>query len=64
MKNWHRVCGGLYKMGDITVDRVWHPEHNDFMWHVIVDGETVESWAYLKSAKEAAHKINREVNKK
>ena len=59
---WRRVCSGRYRIGDITVEEIWHPEgtgDNRYMWHVIVEGQTVETWAYLKDAKRAACKIDR-----
>ena len=60
-KNWHRVCSGLYRIGSVTVDQVWHSEGicaKSFMWHVIVNERTIEKWAYLSDAKKAAHKLD------
>lgn len=54
---WHRVCAGLYKLGDIEVDRRYHssgPCARNEMWHVVVNGKSVEKHAYLSCAKEAA----------
>jgi len=51
---WHRICAGLYKIGDVTVDRQWYRGYQCDMWHVIVDGRFVEMHAYLRDAKAAA----------
>ena len=58
---WQRVCAGLYKLGDITVEQVYHSEgvcRGQQMWHVIVNGRTVQKWAYLKDAKADAYRID------
>ena len=63
---WHRLDPGSYCLGDIRVDRFWHSEGpcaGNYMWHVIVDGRTVVTWAYLKNAKDTAYKIDREADK-
>lgn len=59
---WHRVCPGLYKMGDITVEQVWDNESKQNMWRVVVGGKAIISWACLKDAKLTAHVIDRKVN--
>ena len=63
---WHRECAGLYRLGDITVEQIWHPDGicaGNNMWHVIINGKTIVKWAYLSDAKKTAHKIDREANK-
>jgi hypothetical protein len=64
---WRRVCAGLYKLGDIEVDRRWHnsgPCFGTEMWHVIINGQTIEKHAYLADAKKAAHRLDREFKNK
>ena len=60
---WRRICSGHYEIGNIAVHERWHPRGTydsrgnyakSFMWHIIVDGKSVEGWAYLKDAKEVA----------
>lgn len=61
---WNRVCAGLYRLGDITVDQIWHsdgPCAGNYMWHVIVDGKTLVKHAYLKEAKKEAIRIDQSV---
>jgi len=63
---WQRVCPGSYRLGDIFIEQIWHSEGvcvGNYMWHVIVDGKTVVTWAYLKDAKKAAHEIDAKINK-
>lgn len=58
---WQKLVPGLYRIGDISVEQIWHFDgacEGQFMWHVIIDGKTVEKWAYLKDAKKQAHVIN------
>lgn len=57
---WHRICPGLYRIGNIYVEKIWHSKgacKGSHMWHVIVDGRTLVKWAYLRDAKRAAHKL-------
>ncbi len=59
---WHRRHPGSYRMGDINVEQIWHSDGvcaDNFMWHVIVSGKTLITWAYLKEAKREAHLIDR-----
>lgn len=63
---WQRVCPGLYQLGDITVERIWHDEGvcaGNYMWHVFINDRTFVKWAYLRDAKASAHTIDREANK-
>ena len=62
---WHRVCPGLYRLGDIEVEQIWHtngPCKGSHMWHVFIDGKSIVSHAYLKDAKKEAHRIDRKCN--
>ena len=61
---WTRICAGLYRLGNITVERNWHSKGicaGNYMWHVVVEGQTTVKHAYLKEAKKAAYKIDRGV---
>ena len=59
---WHRVCPGLYHIGNVTVNQLWHID-GSFMWHVIVNDQTVIKWAYLRDAKVTALKIHKKALK-
>jgi len=64
LNKWRRVCPGVYRLGDITVEQIWHssgPCAGNNMWHVIVGGKTLITWAYLRDAKQFAHKTDRHV---
>lgn len=58
---WERICAGLYRLGDIEVNQIYHNQgtcEGQHMWHVIVDGKTLIKWSYLKDAKKSAHKLD------
>ena len=64
MCKWHKD-GGDYRLGDIVVQQIWHTEgvcKGNYMWHVIVDGQSFISWPHLKDAKKSAHSLNKVVN--
>jgi len=58
----HRICPGHYQVSGVPLPRsihilsIWKPEWEQDMWHVVVDGASVESHSYLRHAKEAALK--------
>jgi len=60
------VCPGVYTLGDIEVIQVYHWDGHlagHDIWHVIVNGRLVEMRAYLRDAKKAAHKIDRDIRR-
>ena len=57
MKRFVRKCPGVYEVGDIAVESVWHPEHRVHLWHVIRNGKTVSSHGYLRHAKAEAMRL-------
>lgn len=56
---WHKhseYTDTIYRMGDIYVEY----KGRTGMWHVIIDGQTIETHKYLGQAKVSTHRIDKE----